>query len=87
MAPEVMNAHSEKSDKAYTTKADVWSLGVFAYELSEGDTPHRGVESIGQIFQRIHDNEAPKISDGRSPEFRDFVQKCLDKNDKTRWPA
>ena len=38
MAPEILE------EKAYTSKADIWSIGVVFYQLLFGEPPYRGTD-------------------------------------------
>ena len=56
-------------------------------ELADGAPPYLDVKPMSKIlFKIVHDN-VPPIADKWSPEFKDFVAKCLDKNPITRWDA
>ena len=83
MAPELIVANSKK-DRKYTNKVDIWSLGIFAIELAQGLPPYIDDEANRALFNIVQ-NRPPTISSKWSPEFKDFVQKCLQKNPAKRW--
>ena len=83
MAPELIRANDQKM---YAKQIDVWSLGIVAYELAEGNPPYNDAPSTRIMFNIVQ-NEAPRIGDNWSADFRDFVAKCLDKDPETRWSA
>jgi protein-serine/threonine kinase len=47
MAPEVIK--NQATGDTYSSKVDVWSLGIFAYELASGKPPNSH-ESANKIF-------------------------------------
>jgi serine/threonine protein kinase len=77
MAPELI-----KGERRYTTKIDIWSLGIFAMEMADGDAPYISDPQNKVIFN-ILNKEPPPIGPRWSEEFRDFVSVCLikDKSD------
>lgn len=85
MPPESLNS-------LYTTKSDVWSLGVMTYQLLSGRMPFNDRESplspsVAKIWNSIlHDN--PKFQGSAwsnvSQEAKDFVKVCLQKSYKER---
>ena len=85
MAPELIVANPKK-DRKYNNKVDIWSLGIFAIELAEGLPPYIDEQAERALFN-IVEKEPPCISDKWSPNFIDFVKKCLIKNPKKRWSA
>jgi serine/threonine kinase 3 len=80
MAPEVIN-----SNMKYNTKADVWSLGITAYELACGEPPHSNVNQMRAIFL-IPTAPAPQLPHPErwSRKFKDFLNLCLQKNPDLR---
>lgn len=54
MAPEVITAdkpkHGSSEPEGYETKADVWSLGISAIELAEGQPPNSDMSPMRAIF-------------------------------------
>lgn len=67
------------SGKAYTSKCDLWSLGVIVFMLLSGRPPY--VTSMGHERLRKDISRAKvqwdRLQDSISPEARDFVQKLL----------
>ncbi|KAJ3397294.1 putative protein serine/threonine kinase [Lobulomyces angularis] len=77
MAPEVILR------SAYNSKADIWSAGITAFELATSLPPRANFHPMRVLFI-IPQEESPKLDQSFSPEFRDFVSKCLSKRPSHR---
>ena len=78
MAPEILMT------KPYNELADIWSLGIIAYELAIGTNPYQGM-NLNRIMFAAKNQKSPRIEENQatkfSAEFVDFVNnKCLVKN-------
>lgn len=78
MAPEMI-----RGKEKYDAKVDVWSLGIFAIEMAEGEPPYIH-EQQKRILFNILNNEVQPISAKWSEEFRDFVAQCTTKDPEKR---
>lgn len=76
MAPELLE--KAKISSANLWKADIWSLGITAIELAEGDPP---LQALGgeELVEKILKNPPPTLTKPEewSPVFRDFIKCCL----------
>ena len=72
-------------ETSYDGRADVWSLGITALELCEGQPPHYNVHPMRAIFM-IPMKPAPTLKDPAmwSAEMVDFLSKCLVKSAEMR---
>ncbi|KAF8771670.1 serine/threonine-protein kinase 3-like isoform X2 [Argiope bruennichi] len=82
MAPEVIQ------EVGYDCVADIWSLGITALEIAEGKPPYADIHPMRAIFM-IPTKPPPSFRelDNWSPEFIDFVSRCLVKNPVERATA
>ncbi|KAN0026131.1 hypothetical protein ACTFIV_007113 [Dictyostelium citrinum] len=80
MAPEILNQAN------YNNKIDVWSLGIVAIELADGEPPLSDVNPMRAMYM-IGRRPPPTFKDPKkwSPEFISFVDKCLTKDINERW--
>eukprot|EP00316_Scyphosphaera_apsteinii_P008787 CAMPEP_0119301128 /NCGR_PEP_ID=MMETSP1333-20130426/2957_1 /TAXON_ID=418940 /ORGANISM="Scyphosphaera apsteinii, Strain RCC1455" /LENGTH=473 /DNA_ID=CAMNT_0007303119 /DNA_START=37 /DNA_END=1458 /DNA_ORIENTATION=- len=78
MAPEVIAGPSPTS--GYNFKADIWSLGITAIELAEGQPPNAALHPMRAIFL-IPNQPPPKLAEPEkwSAPFSDLLKCCLAK--------
>uniref|UniRef100_A0A669CEF1 non-specific serine/threonine protein kinase n=1 Tax=Oreochromis niloticus TaxID=8128 RepID=A0A669CEF1_ORENI len=84
MAPEVI-ACEQQYDYSYDARCDVWSLGITAIELADGDPPLAEMHPVKALF-KIPRNPSPTL---RHPEewsrsFSHFISQCLIKDFEAR---
>jgi serine/threonine protein kinase len=83
MAPEVI-ACDENPDATYDNKSDLWSLGITAIEMAEGQPPLCDMHPMRALFL-IPRNPAPKLKSKKwSKKFHSFVEQCLVKDYQQR---
>jgi len=79
MAPEIL------MEMGYDRKVDIWSLGITCIEMVEMKPPFFNKDPMHVMFSIVK-HPAPTLSEPEkfSPEFNDFISKCLQKEPENR---
>lgn len=82
MAPEIIEKHQ------YTTKADMWSIGMILYEMVYGMSPYSDSHSMIDLLHKVKTRPV-KYTNRVSQDCNDFIAEMLDLNVETRldWEA
>ncbi len=86
-SPAYMSPEQLRNAKEIDGRADLWSLGVVAYELVAGVPPFDG-DGIGEIFAAILERDAEPLhvrAPHVSEQFSAVVARCLKRLPEDRW--
>lgn len=76
-----------EDEDGYDEAADIWSLGITAIELAQGQPPRADVPVFRALFQIVKD-APPKLDPSMySEHFQDFISQCLQKDPLKRSSA
>lgn len=79
MAPEVI-----MDGITYDTKADIWSVGITAYEIATGNPPYCEMEAL-KAMQVITKSKPARLEGKKyDPLLKEFIAMCLDEDPKER---
>ena len=75
------------NQQPYGLKVDIWSLGIMALEMKDGEPPYLNEDPLRAIWL-ISQKGKPEIQgkDQMSPEFLSFIDSCLEVNQVSLMP-
>jgi len=73
----------------YSFASDIWSLGLIVYELATGFFPYQSqLNNPILLINKILNDPEPNLDDEEnnnySPELKNFITRCLQKDPKDR---
>ncbi|HVH41689.1 MAG TPA: serine/threonine-protein kinase, partial [Labilithrix sp.] len=86
-SPVYMSPEQLRNATDIDARADIWSIGVVAYEMLIGEPPFDG-DGVGEIFAAILEKDAvpATVKNAKIPKaLSDVVAKCLRRDPKERW--
>jgi len=86
-SPVYMSPEQLRNAKDIDARADIWSLGIVAYELLSGKPPFDG-DGVGEIFAAILEKDPVPlhVENWRlPPEISAIIAKCLQRKPEDRW--
>eukprot|EP01018_Ginkgo_biloba_P025297 Gb_38996 [translate_table: standard] len=82
MAPEVVKQEEQGPP------SDIWSLGCTVVEMTTGRPPWSNISHPLVAMYRITcTDELPEMPQSLSPQCKDFLEKCFEKNPRQRWSS
>jgi len=79
MSPEVLT----KSE--YNKKTDIWSLGITAIEMAEGDPPYSNINYVkAMLLIPVHPPQGLTEPEKWSKKLNNFITRCLTVDNKRR---
>jgi serine/threonine protein kinase len=80
MAPELLLPCKDKSNKKYTSKVDLWSIGIILYEMLTGKIPSYS-KTVSQLSTKLRDGDFKLPASIKiSSECRDLLERLLIKD-------
>ena len=63
-------------DSTYSTKSDVWSMGVIFYQMLYGKTPHKAT-SLEELISKVNKKQIKYSSKINTPGLQDLLERML----------
>jgi serine/threonine protein kinase len=87
--PTYMSPEQAEGDRELDGRADIYSLGVVAYQMITGRVPFTGGNSLALLLKHVTERPRP-IAELRADApkgLRDAIERALMKSPEDRWPS
>ena len=87
--PSYMSPEQAAGEKEIDGRADIYSLGVVAYQMTTGELPFTAPTVAGILMKQITE-PAPMVGNKRADVPEDLslaIARCLEKDPENRWPT
>jgi mitogen-activated protein kinase kinase 1 len=75
------------SGKSYSYAGDIWGLGLMLMQMALGRFPYPDCSGVIELLDAMLQMPEPTLPSSFTPEFQDFIRRCVRLEPNERWTA